>query len=217
MTTAFVHKIEARSMVDGPGERTVVFFQGCPLACPGCQNKHLWPENTGEVMDVADLSSTLLSLSNSGQFTISGGEPFAQPKALVELVWRLYWTGQDNMYDHEPRHIIVYSGYTWEELNDPSHPAYPYFRQIVNWIDVLVDGRFVKELDDPFITYRGSRNQRPIDVFETLMCGDIVEQIWDNEIQISDVGVLVLPAGLAKEFADVGTTQKSRMCGQTKG
>lgn len=209
---ARIHKIEARTLVDGPGERTAVFFQGCPLGCAGCQNKHIWPFDGGTQVEVKDLAETLVNLNS--QYTISGGEPFAQPAALAELVWRLRWTGDYDLLSN--RHIIVFTGYTWEELMNPSHPAYPYLKTIYENIDVLVDGRFVRELDDPYITYRGSRNQRVIDVFETLSTGEICTLDWDNEIVLDVDGSLLMPVGFAQDFEEVGQVESNRKCGQTR-
>lgn len=205
---ARISHIEARSLVDGPGTRTVVFFQGCPLACPGCQNKHLWPDAGGRLEDIDELAETVALLAANGNVTLSGGDPFHQPKALAHLVTALRKYGG--------AHIVVYSGYTWEELHQPTHPAYPWLKTILEQIDVLVDGRFVKALDHDFLAYRGSSNQRPIDVVSSLTAGDLVVLDWDNELQISETGDLVLPLGFARDFADIGSGSRSRMCGETR-
>jgi len=206
-----IHRIIHQSRVDGPGVRSVVFLQGCTLACKGCQNRHIWPANAGRETTAADLAQTLTLLAVAySNVTISGGEPFQQPAALAALVTELRARGI--------QHIIVYSGYTWKELHAASHPARPYLSQILQNIDVLVDGRFVARLDDPLITYRGSRNQRPIDVAESLTVDEVVVLDWDNpEIIIDQHGDMLLPIGLESVFSSMGTVESSRMCGETAG
>lgn len=204
--------IEARSHVDGPGERTVLFVQGCPLACKGCQNKQLWPFEGGRLADEVVMATSLALLAKKhGNVTISGGEPMAQPEALGRLV-------QNLRKQPGVKNIQVYSGYTWDKLTDPENPASSIvINEVLPYIDVLVDGPFIRELDDPYITYRGSRNQRPIDVQESLRTGKLVVLDWDNpEIQITTEGDLILPAGLADVFAETGTVEWTRMCGQTR-
>ena len=205
---ARIAKIEARSYTDGPGgPRTVVFFQGCENRCPGCQNQHLWNPDGGREVEIKDLAESMILLND--RFTLSGGDPFLQPEALSELVLRLRSSGEHS-------HIIVYSGFRWDELTDPSHPAYPWINQIFENIDVLVDGRFIQELDNPFICYMGSRNQRAIDVFETLLCGEIITLDWQNELILTEQGELILPAGYAPIFLGMGEVANSRMCGETQ-
>lgn len=204
-----INHIVPNSVVDGPGTRTVVFFQGCTLACPGCQNRALWPADGGIEETVKDVVETIALLSQStGNITLSGGEIFQQPAALAELVGTLHYVG--------PRHVIAYTGYTWEELFDVYHPARPWLSVILNYIDVLVDGRFIRDQDDDLIIYRGSRNQRAIDVGETLAKGKVVTLDWDNpEIVIGEDGNLVLPQGLADDF-EMGQVGSHAMCGQVK-
>lgn len=207
------HKIEARSLVDGPGERTVLFMQGCSIHCPGCQNIHLWEHKRGFTDDTDTMAFTLAYLAGEGgNITISGGEPFEQPMALAALLRAL----KDK---HGIGHVIVYSGYTWEKLTSGDLPADVAVSVLaaLSRIDVLVDGPFIKALDDTRITYRGSRNQRPIDVQASMQAGYPVVLDWDEpEIVIAGDGSVVLPIGLAAEFAEIGQVVPTRMCGQTK-
>lgn len=202
--------IETTSFVDGPGMRTVLFLKGCTLACPGCQSQHLWPADGGMQVEPNVLASTLALLSSRHRnVTISGGEPFQQAPALAELITELRRAGV--------KHIQIYTGYTWEELHEETNPAWGYLREILEQIDILVDGRFVKALDDPYITWRGSRNQRPIDVPATLRAGYVVTLDWDHpEIVIGEAGAVVLPIGLAGDFAELGAVENTRMCGQSR-
>jgi anaerobic ribonucleoside-triphosphate reductase activating protein len=207
-----IHSFVDYSLVDGPGARAVVFFQGCSLACPGCQNQHLWPADAGRRLSVFAVASQLVHdsiFSNShGNVTITGGEPFQQPAELAELVYRLRSFGVKN--------ILVYTGYTWEELVDPSHPAGPWMKAILAYIDVLVDGRFEQGRDDPLIAWRGSRNQRPIDVQESICQGHPVILNWDHpEIVLAPCGDAYVPTGLARDLAVLGEIKPTRRCGET--
>ena len=202
-----IDHIQARSFVDGPGERAVLFMQGCPIGCPGCQNTHLWDAFGGRAENEIDIAYTLAGLSiEHGNVTISGGEPFAQPVALLKLVHTL------RMFP-TVKHIIVYSGYVYENLVQAINGTTAALR----YIDVLVDGPFLREMDDQTITYRGSRNQRPIDVQASLKLGQAVMLDWDSpEIVIPANGNALLPVGLVREFQEIGTVATARRCGQTK-
>lgn len=199
-----INHIEAASRVDGPGERVVLFVQGCPIHCRGCQSKKTWNPKAGRAEDVTDIAQTLAALAaRHGNVTLSGGEVFAQPQALAQLVTELKALGVKN--------IVVYSGYTWDQLLSHIHPAYPYLREILTRIDVLVDGPYIKDLDDDLITWRGSRNQRPIDVPTSLVNGLPVVLDWDApRVIIRPDGSLLLPVGLDLE----GEAMPTRMCGQ---
>ena len=205
-----IDRIVTESRVDGPGLRNVVFFQGCPIGCAFCQNKRIWPAEGGTLVSAQKLARTL-SQNGQNKVTISGGEPFAQPQALAELVHALEFYGVTD--------IIVYTGFTWELLMDPLvNPNFGYMRSILDYVSIVVDGPFIKALDDKFINYRGSRNQRPIDVNASLDSGAVVVLDWDaTEMVITPEGEVVLPEGLAVEFEDLGILTSNRMCGQTIG
>lgn len=205
-----INKIVKESFVDGPGRRTVVFFQGCPIHCQGCQNITLWPEESGDFYDEKDLAKKLVFLSREhGNITISGGEPFAQVASLAKLVYFLKKEGA--------KEIIIYSGYTWEQLMSPLSGVLPWVKTVFDYADILVDGPFRMAEDNPFITYRGSRNQRPIDIAESLCAGQVVTLDWDQpEVVITPSGSILFPVGLTTEMAEIGTVSNTRRCGQTK-
>lgn len=143
--------ITSESLVDGPGLRAVIFFQGCPHRCVGCQNPETWSKDGGTVITVRELIQEVnkqLTPLHSG-ITISGGEPIEQSRAVGELV---KWAKETN-FD-----VVLYTGYTLQELITRAYkdPAVVY---ILNSVDWLVDGRFVKELHDPKLKWRGSSNQ----------------------------------------------------------
>lgn len=204
------HSIDASSYVDGPGERTVLFMQGCPIHCLGCQNMALWPlKEGGRLEDVGEVARTLGTLATRhGNITISGGEPFAQPGPLAVLVALLKQA-------YRVQNIIVYTGYELEKMCSAESPIYMYLPQILGNIDVLVDGPFIHSLDDPYISWRGSRNQRVIDVPATLKAAAITTLDWDAvNVVVTPGGDAFMPVGLAGEFAEVGEVQATRRCGQ---
>jgi anaerobic ribonucleoside-triphosphate reductase activating protein len=205
-----INKIESNSLVDGPGRRAVLFMQGCLIHCPSCQSRHTWNIDKGFIAPVGDISQVLISLSiSSNNVTISGGEPFFQVEALAWLVRDLANAG---------RHILIYTGYTWEMLNNGMNGHTLMVREILERTNTLVDGPYKKAQDDNFLIYRGSRNQRPINVQASLKAGKVVTEDWDNpEITIDETGDLSIPLGLTGLLADMGTVKASRMCGQSRG
>lgn len=185
-----INRIVPRSWVDGPGQRVVIFVQGCTLACPGCQNRALWDAQGGIRWNVDALAQYVAKLGL--QVTISGGEPFQQPRALSALVRALRQAGV--------QHIIVYSGYTWEQLTvGDMWDAGAYFaaQAALTYIDVLVDGPFVHSQ----AAERGSRNQRVIDVPATFEAQRIVQLDWET---------LVCPPKTVREWEEwlVGTPSR---------
>ncbi|OIN68248.1 anaerobic ribonucleoside-triphosphate reductase activating protein [Exiguobacterium sp. KRL4] len=136
-------QILADSVVDGPGLRTVIFFAGCPHHCPGCHNPDSWLVEGGADYSVAEVVEQLRTLG-SRRITISGGEPFLQRTALVELIAAL--AGYE---------IYLFTGYTMEQLLREEQSKW-----ILSRIDCLIDGRYVQALPDHSLLIRGSTNQR---------------------------------------------------------
>lgn len=158
---AYMAGMVRESTVDGPGVRLVLFFQGCPHHCPGCQNPDTWVMEEGKLMKISDIMKLIdknLTPLHGG-ITISGGEPFMQPEALNELL-------QNIKTRHPHLSLWCYTGYIFEEIRDL--PA-------LKLIDVLVDGRYVEEERDLELVFRGSRNQRIIDVKASLETGRVIE------------------------------------------
>lgn len=193
-----IQKIQIANIIapvytDGPGKRVSVYTQGCTLCCPGCQSSHLWDRSGGESLDIAAVADRLLAYELP--VTIIGGEPLQQPQAVAGLVRKIKEHG---------RHIILYTGHTYEELPDFC------INNILPFIDVLVDGRYENEQDDPFVQYRGSRNQRPIDMAATRETGKLTLLDWDTpEIIVLENGDIVAAEGLMSDG------EFSRMCGET--
>lgn len=151
------------SIVDGPGYRLVVFVQGCPHKCKGCHNPHThdlnggWEVDTSEIIGMMDCNPLVTGL------TLSGGEPFWQAEACKELADAAHRRDLD---------VWCYTGYTWEQIQaerdwDEIHLLWS--------VDVLVDGPFVQEQRTLELPWRGSKNQRLIDVRKSLdMCRPVV-------------------------------------------
>ena len=133
----------------GPGSRYCLWTQGCNRRCPGCVSPMDQPLNGGYLMSIRALAAEI-ALSKTDGVTISGGEPFLQAEALAEMLSYL----RDNFkYDQG---VIVYTGYVWEELKDV-----PGAEALLKQTDLLIDGPYVKDLDDGK-SLRGSSNQRVI-------------------------------------------------------
>jgi len=139
----------ARSGVNGPGIRAVVWVQGCPFRCKGCFNEQFQPFSPATVIPVDRLADTILALPGIDGVTFSGGEPFAQAGPLAELGERL---GRSGLM------VGTYTGYTTEQLARGNDPAWP---RLLSVSDLLVSGPFVAELAAPD-PLKGSSNQQVI-------------------------------------------------------
>ena len=147
--------IEPESIVDGPGFRYVLFVQGCSHKCKGCHNPESWDPNAGTNMSIQEILDDISKYPNTKNITFSGGEPFEQASALNILAKSL---------KNENRHIMCYTGYTLEELISKNDSD---INELLNQIDILVDGEFILEQRDLTLTFRGSSNQRIIDMNKT--------------------------------------------------
>ena len=149
------------SIVDGRGIRLAVFVQGCPHHCPGCHNPETHDFAGGHDDDTDRIFEVFRKNPLLRGITFSGGEPFCQPAPLVELAKKVHAVGKD---------VTVYSGWTYEELCEKHDPE---IDALLAECDVLVDGRFVEELKDLELTFRGSSNQRLIDLNRTRETGAV--------------------------------------------
>jgi len=163
--------IAGDSIVDGPGIRTAYFAQGCPHHCEGCHNPETWDFEGGTPMDTQMLANIARSNPLCRGVTFSGGEPFAQAEGFAELAELLKADGYE---------IASYTGYTFEHLRDDGTDAQ---KRLLSLLDVLVDGPFVLAERSLDLSFRGSRNQRLIDVPKSLAAGDAVPAAprWQGE------------------------------------
>ena len=160
--TIFMAGIAGDSIVDGPGIRTAFFSQGCPHHCEGCHNPETWDFDGGTPMDTETLADIARSNPLGRGVTFSGGEPFAQAEGFAELAELLKADGYE---------IASYTGYIFEHLRDHGTDAQ---KRLLSLLDVLVDGPFVLAERSLDLAFRGSRNQRLIDVPKSLAAGDVV-------------------------------------------
>lgn len=160
------------SIVDGPGLRYTVFAQGCLHACPGCHNPKSQDLQGGYLEDIDHILKDIDANPLLDGVTFSGGEPFLQCEAFFKLA-------------HEVKkrqlHIIIYSGYMFEEILQMDQKA----NDLLALCDTLIDGRFVSSLRSLNLLYRGSSNQRIIDIQASLKNNKVVEQV------ISDYGEFI--------------------------
>lgn len=159
-STARIAGLLPHSLVNGPGVRFVVFFQGCNHNCQGCHNPETHDKSGGKEVTVAELIATVIKTRHLDGITLSGGDPLLQSNAARELAKAAHELGLN---------VWCYTGYTYEEIEQGK--AGIKAQELLSEIDVLVDGRFVQseKPDDPAeCIWRGSRNQRLIDVPATL-------------------------------------------------
>ncbi len=146
--------LEVDSVSNGDGLRMVLWFQGCLYECKGCHNLESWAIDGGQVYLIDNIINEIKKHPHNEGITLSGGDPLLQISALKVLLPQLKDLGLN---------IWLYSGDVYENLIKDSN-----FREIIQYIDILVDGPFVKKLLDLNLSYRGSSNQRLIDVKSTL-------------------------------------------------
>ena len=154
------------SIVDGHGMRYTVFTQGCKHNCPGCHNPDTHDLNGGHEESVKELAKGLNNPLIEG-LTLSGGEPFLQPEECLELAKIAHDIGKN---------VWVYTGYRLEELIQKGDPAE---LALLQEADVLVDGPFIEKQKSYELHFRGSRNQRLIDVQKTLVYEKLT--LWEEE------------------------------------
>ena len=149
------------SIVDGPGIRTTIFCQGCPHHCEGCHNPETWDFGCGTDMAVETIVDIVRSNPLCRGVTFSGGEPFAQSAGFAKLAKLLKEQGYE---------VAAYSGYTFEALLEGSDDQ----KELLRSIDILIDGPFLQAQKSLEIAFRGSRNQRILDVPKSLSEGRAV-------------------------------------------
>lgn len=149
------------SIVDGPGIRTAVFAQGCPHHCPGCHNPETWAFGCGTAMSPERILEIVKSNPLCRGVTFSGGEPFAQAADFAALARLLKARGYE---------VASYSGFTFEALLEGTDDQ----RALLGSIDILIDGPFLLAERSLEVPFRGSRNQRILDVPQSLAAGKAV-------------------------------------------
>ena len=164
MKIRLAREIQTDSIVDGKGIRTVVWTQGCPHHCKGCHNPHTFNCEGGFEADTDDIINQISSVQLQDGVTFSGGDPMEQAEACAIIAKAVKKLGLS---------VWAYTGYTFEELQEKAKEN-PSIIEFLQYIDVLIDGRFILEEKSMDIYYRGSRNQRIIDVPKTFKKNKVV-------------------------------------------
>lgn len=162
--TLRVLDIVGGTTVDGPGLRTSIYFAGCTHHCPGCHNPQSWDADGGTEMTIDEIVKIVED--NDFNVTLSGGDPLMNPENIALLARRLKENG---------RTIWCYTGYTYEQIAGNER-----FTPLLEMIDVLVDGPFIEAKRDISLRFRGSSNQRLIDLHRS-QPGQIAE--WRDEAE----------------------------------
>ena len=150
--------LQSDSIVDGEGIRTVIWTQGCPHHCPGCHNSETWDFNDGALIDIEEIKEKIKKLKIQDGLTFSGGDPMCQPEACYEIA---------KYAKSLKMNVWCYTGYTFEQLLSLSK-SNKHIMDFLSMIDVLVDGRFMLDKKSDKAIFRGSTNQRIIDVTKSL-------------------------------------------------
>lgn len=161
--------LQTDSIVDGPGLRAVLWTQGCGHHCKGCQNPQTWSFDGGGLVPIDMVLDAIDELEYQDGITFSGGDPMYQVEACNIIA---------DYAKKKGLNIWVYTGFTYEEVLELSKKDKTYM-DFLSKIDVLVDGRFILKERDMNLLFRGSRNQRLIDMKKTLESGSIV--LFDEE------------------------------------
>lgn len=140
-----VARILPRSAANGPGDRFVVWVQGCPLACTGCWNPDTWAFERSDLRDVDELAADIRATVGIEGVTFTGGEPFMQARALAELARVVRDAGLS---------VFLFTGYELAELTRPEHGT------LLALSDVVVSGRYVEAQRSLDLPWRGSANQQ---------------------------------------------------------
>ena len=160
MATISILEIVEDTTVDGPGFRTSVYSSGCPHHCPGCHNPQSWNIDNGHPVEIDEILKIILD-DPFADVTFSGGDPMFQPEGFTALAKEIKRQSGKNIW--------CYTGFLFEDLlQKPAQKA------LLEHIDVLVDGRFIEALKDEGLRFRGSSNQRIINIPLSLEKGETV-------------------------------------------
>jgi len=166
----YIKDLLPESFVDGIGVREVIFCTGCDFKCKNCHNEQIWDMNSGYLIPIQEIYDNLSINKNSmvSGVTFSGGEPMQQAKAFYELGKMIKNNSQWNIW--------CYTGYLFEDIINSKDEKY----ELLQIIDVLVDGIYMHELRDLTLAFRGSKNQRIIDVQDSLRQNKVIELNYDK-------------------------------------
>ena len=161
MKVRLASNLQSDSIVDGDGIRTVIWFQGCKHHCKDCQNPETWNFDGGMDVDIEAIKEQLKKLKYQTGITLSGGDPFFQASAATEIAKFAHSIGLN---------VWTYTGFTYDEIINANDDK----MELLKNTDVLVDGRFEIDKKSLACKFRGSTNQRVIDVKKSLEEGGVV-------------------------------------------
>ena len=156
--------IMKESIVDGPGIRFAIFCQGCPHDCEGCHNPSTHSFQDGEIVKISNILKYIDENPLIQGVTFSGGEPLCQVKPFLSLAKEV---------KNRNLHLLIYTGYTIEELEIRMKKEHE-LEELLRTADHLIEGRFVQKLRNLSLLYRGSSNQRIIDLNAYFSTGEII-------------------------------------------
>lgn len=168
MNIRLARDLQPDSIVDGEGIRTVIWTQGCIHNCPFCHNPETHSFDGGTLVDISRIKEVLKEIKGQTGITFSGGDPMAQPKECTEIAKYAKEIGLN---------VWCYTGYTYENLLTMGKD----YTNFLKYIDVLVDGPFLIKEKSFDVKFRGSKNQRLIDVIKTFNNKEII--LYDEEIK----------------------------------
>ncbi len=155
-------KIQSDSILDGDGLRAVIWFQGCSHNCEGCHNPETHAFNVGLELDLEEVYEMIDELENQDGITFSGGDPMFQPEAFLEIL---------KYVKMKEYNVWTYTGFLYDDLIKMR----PIYKEILSHIDVLIDGPFILSEKSYNVKYRGSKNQRLIDVPKSLKENKVIK------------------------------------------
>ena len=198
-----IAEVKHKSFGEGPRSNTTIWASGCSIRCPFCFNPDLWAANGSETstQELMEIVAEGVRQGDTG-LALVGGEPLDQMESVLELLTQVK--------ARFPGHVTtLYSGMTWDQL-----AIRPNFWRITTHLNYLVDGPFVAELKDDMLGYRGSSNQREINVQYTLQYQRIMLENWDNLIVVAK-DTIVFPPYLSIFDQETHETI-SEICGKSK-
>lgn len=172
-------------VINGPGVRLTIFVSGCEHHCPGCHNSQSWDKDSGYYLNpsvINGITEYILSTPFCFGITISGGDPLAHYNR--ESTFNLIYSIKQKLPSDRHINFWLYTGYTYEELINDIKSGDTILSFILTNIDVLVDGRFILEKRDISLKFRGSSNQRLIDINKTFDPNNLTTDnivLWSEE------------------------------------
>ncbi len=168
MKTLRLAGVIRESIVDGPGIRMTIFGQGCPHRCKGCHNPNTHDPKGGYISHPENILKAIDENPLLQGVTFSGGEPFLQAEGFAKLGAEI---------KKRKLHLMTYTGYTYEQILDGIEKGEKGWMELLSVTDILVDGRFILEEKSLNLLFRGSKNQRLIDVKKSLEEKSV--ELWD--------------------------------------